>query len=202
MGDVQKGDAQFLLHALQFQLHLLTQLQIQRAQGLVQQEHLRLVDQRAGDGDALLLATGKRLHGTLFVALHFHEAQHAVHALGDLRLGQFAQLEAEGDVVKDVQMGEKGVFLKDGVHAAAVRRHVGDVLVLKEDAALSGHLEAADNAQHGGLAAAGGAEQRDELTLADVKVDIVKHLRVAKTLGHAAKLNQTLLVVHGAHPPW
>ena len=125
-----------------------------------------------------------------------------MHALSDLRLGQFAQLEAEGDVVKDVQMGEKGVFLKDGVHPAAVGRHVGDVLVLKEDAALGGHLEAADDTQHGGFAAAGGAEQRDELTLADVKVDIVKHLRVAKALGHAAKLNQTLLVVHGAFPPW
>ncbi len=108
VGDVEEGDAQFLLHALQFQLHLLTQLQIQRAQRLVQQKHLRLVDQRAGDGNALLLAAGKRLHGALFVALHLDEAQHAVHALSDLRLGQFAQLEAEGDVVKDVQVGERG----------------------------------------------------------------------------------------------
>ena len=60
VGDVDEGDAQLLLHRLELDLHLLAQLQIQRAQRLVQQQHLRLVDQRARDGDALLLAAGQR----------------------------------------------------------------------------------------------------------------------------------------------
>ena len=71
-----------LLHAFELQLHFLAQLQVQRAQRLVQQQHLRLVHQRAGDGDALLLAAGERVHMALFVALQVHQLQHAVHPRG------------------------------------------------------------------------------------------------------------------------
>ena len=48
-----------LLHVFQLQLHLLAQLQVQGAQGFVQQEHLGLVDQRPGDGHTLLLSAGE-----------------------------------------------------------------------------------------------------------------------------------------------
>ena len=81
--DIYKGNTQFLLHSLELQLHFAAQLEIQRAQRLVQKEHLRLVDQSARNGDALLLPAGKRIHAALFIAIHLHQAQHAVHAGGD-----------------------------------------------------------------------------------------------------------------------
>ena len=59
MGDVDEGDADLLLDRLQLDLHLLAQLQVERAQRLVEQQDLGLVDDRAGERDALLLPAGE-----------------------------------------------------------------------------------------------------------------------------------------------
>ena len=56
VGDIDEGDADLALDRLQLDLHLLAQLEIERAQRLVQQQHARLVDQRAGQRHALPLA--------------------------------------------------------------------------------------------------------------------------------------------------
>ncbi len=53
---VDEGDAHLLLNGFQLDLHLLAQLQIERTQGLVEQQHPRTQDQRAGQSDALPLA--------------------------------------------------------------------------------------------------------------------------------------------------
>ena len=47
-----------LLDTLQLVLHILAQAQIQRAERLVEQQHLRPVHQSSGDGHPLLLAAG------------------------------------------------------------------------------------------------------------------------------------------------
>ena len=58
VGGVNEGDVHLALQALEFQLHLLAQLEVQGAQRLVEKQDLRLIDQAAGDGHALLLAAG------------------------------------------------------------------------------------------------------------------------------------------------
>jgi hypothetical protein len=58
VGDEDEGDAE-PLQRLQLLLHLLAQLQVERAQRLVQQQHLGLVDQRARQRHALALAARK-----------------------------------------------------------------------------------------------------------------------------------------------
>ena len=60
MGDHQHGDAGVcqLLHQLQ---HLAHHLGVKGAGGLVEQDHVRVHSQRAGDGYALLLTTGQAL---------------------------------------------------------------------------------------------------------------------------------------------
>ncbi len=56
---INKRDADFILDLLQLQLHRLTQFQVQRPQRLIQQQHLRPVDQSAGQRHPLLLPTRK-----------------------------------------------------------------------------------------------------------------------------------------------
>ena len=58
VGHINKGDIHLPLQPLELQLHLLAQLQIQCAQGFVQQQHPGLIDQAARNGHALLLAAG------------------------------------------------------------------------------------------------------------------------------------------------
>ena len=55
------------LDALQLDLHLLAQLQVEGAERLVEQQHLGTVDERPGEGDALALAAAQlvRLAGAV-----------------------------------------------------------------------------------------------------------------------------------------
>ena len=59
VGDEDEGDAERFLQGLQLLLHVLAQLQVERAERLVEQQHLRPVDQGAGERHALALAAGK-----------------------------------------------------------------------------------------------------------------------------------------------
>jgi hypothetical protein len=57
--DVNEGDGQRALQALQLLAHLDAQERVQRGQRLVQQQHARPGDQRAGQRATLLLTGGK-----------------------------------------------------------------------------------------------------------------------------------------------
>ena len=60
--DVDECDAEIPLQRLQEDLHLLAELQVERAERLVEKEHRRRVDDRARERDALPLAA-RELHG-------------------------------------------------------------------------------------------------------------------------------------------
>jgi hypothetical protein len=78
VGDEQERDGQPPLQRLQLALHLLAQLQVERAQRLVQQQHLRLADQRAGQGHALALAARQLPRPALAHAGQLHQRQQFV----------------------------------------------------------------------------------------------------------------------------
>ena len=59
VGDVQEGDAELLLQALELGAHPDPQKRVERRERLVEQEYLRLGDERAGERDALLLPAGE-----------------------------------------------------------------------------------------------------------------------------------------------
>ena len=80
MRDVDEGDPDLVLDALQLQLHLLAELEIERAERLVEQQHLRVVDERARERDALLLAAGQLLRLSLPAAGEIDELEHLEHA--------------------------------------------------------------------------------------------------------------------------
>ena len=56
---VHERDAHLALDPLQLDLHLLAELEVERPERLVEQEHLGLVDDRAGQRHALALAPGE-----------------------------------------------------------------------------------------------------------------------------------------------
>ena len=86
VSDINEGNAHFLLHPFQFRLHLLTQLQIQRAQGLIQQQHLGPQHRRPGDGDPLALTAAQLGRHPLFIPGQAHQPQGFLHPFLLLRL--------------------------------------------------------------------------------------------------------------------
>ena len=59
VGDVDEGDPDLALDLLQLDLQALAELQVERAERLVEQQHLRQVDQRPRQRHPLLLAAGE-----------------------------------------------------------------------------------------------------------------------------------------------
>src|SRR3990172_3120331 len=78
-------------------------------------------------------------------------------------------LQAVPDVLLDRHVREQRVVLEDGVHVTLVRRQACDVLPAEQDAPLARGLEPRDHAQARGLARAGRAEHREELTLGNLQ---------------------------------
>ena len=100
---------------------------------------------------------------------------HLRHAPRD-RLGRLAaQLEPVADVLGNAHVRPQGIGLEDEGHAPLVRRQARHVAPGDGDSPGGGHHEAGDGPEQGGLAAARGAEQGDELTLGDGEVDAVEH---------------------------
>ncbi len=121
--------------------------------------------------------------------------EHLGDALVGIGLGHAGDLEAEGDVLRHGQVGEQRIGLEHHADVALVGLQPRDVLAADDDGAGGRLLEAGDHAQHGGLAAAGRAEEGDELAGADIEVEILHHGR--RAIGFADVLDREEGVGHG-----
>ena len=120
--DHDEGDADVALDPLELDLHRLAQLEVERAERLVEQQHLRVHDERAGERDALLHAA-RELRGLgLLAPGEAHQLERLVGLLVALLLADLALLEAVGDVVEHGHVREQRVGLEDRVDVALVRR--------------------------------------------------------------------------------
>ena len=156
VGDVDEGDADLGLDPLQLELHLLAQLEVERAERLVEEQHARMVDQGPRQRDALLLAAGELRWLALLIARQLDQLEQRGDLLPHLAVGYAAAAEAERDVLEDGEVRKEGVVLEDGVHVALEGRQAGHIGVAEVDRPAARLLEAADHAQGGRLAAAGG----------------------------------------------
>ena len=59
MGDDDEGQAEVVLEVAQLELGLLAELPVERAERLVEEQHLRLLGERAGERHPLALAAGE-----------------------------------------------------------------------------------------------------------------------------------------------
>ena len=180
VGNINKGNVHFALQALQLQLHLLAQLEVQCAKGLIQQKDLRLVHQTAGDGHALLLAAGHLADAAALEAFQANNFQHVAHLAADGLFVHLFEPQTEGHVLEHVQVREQCVFLKNGVHRALIGRHAGNVLTFQQHFAGIGFQKTCDQTQGGGFAAAGRAQQRYELFVMDVEVQPIQNALTVK----------------------
>ena len=134
--DVDEGDADLALDALELDLHLLAQLEVERAERLVEQQHLRAVDDRPRQRDALALAAGELRR---LARAEVAEAHHRERLLGAARgarsRGDLLDAQAVLDVLAHGHVREQRVVLEDRVDVARVGRTAGDVGARELDAA-------------------------------------------------------------------
>ena len=158
-----RGNAEFPLQAHDLRLHLAAQVRIEAAKRLIQKQHGRAGDERAGEADALLLSAGQLARQAIVEP----DQAHHLERFGDARAYFFAwdapHLQAECDIAEDRQMREQREVLEHDADVALVRRNFGDLATADHDGAAGKVFETRDDAQDRRFPAAARAQQHKEL---------------------------------------
>ena len=209
VGDEQIRYAALGLNALQQVHDLRLNGHVQRRDGLVADDELRVEGQRPCDADALPLSAGKFVGiAPDVVGLEAHRLQQLLHALGALlRVAEPVDLHRLRDQLAHREARvQRGVgVLKDHLHALAVGLHlpviqVRDLRAAAEDAPGVRLVDLQDGAAQRALAAAALAHQTHGLAAPDGErhaVDGVHHALLAE----GARLDVELLhqILHANH---
>ena len=177
MGHEHDGLAQFLLKSQQFVLQALPGDRVDRAEGLIHQQHRRVGGQRACHADALLLTAGElpRVAVPVLTGLEADQVEQLVHPVRDALLVPLEQTGDERDVVADGEVGEQARALDDvaDVTPELVGVLTGHVLVADQDAAGRRFDEPVDHLHRGGLAATGRPDEHHDLPGGNLQGDVV-----------------------------
>ena len=115
---------------------LLPHLRVERAERLIQQQHLRLHGERAGQRDALALATGKLGRKPLGERFELDEFQQVTDACLNFFFGwarRFrANAQAERNVFEHGHVPEQRVMLEGKAGLALARGNLRHVLAVKQ----------------------------------------------------------------------
>ena len=163
---------------------LLADLRVERAERLVEQQHARLVSQRACERDALLLAARELARQPLIVAFERDEPEQLGAPAPAVRAPHAASAQRELDVVGHRHVAEQRVVLEDEADLALARADVRDVAAVQHDAAVVDRRQARDRPQQRALAAAGRAEQHEQLAFLDLRGDVADGRGAAEILGY------------------
>ena len=158
---------------------LVAGLGVEVAGGLVGQDDVGVVDQRAGDRDALLLAAGELGRAVVEPVVQADQPGQLQGPLLDRRGDLAAALvgQRELDVLDDRVLLDQVVRLEDEADVAApdlgqlVVAELGDVAVAEDVLAAGGSVEAAEQVEHRALARARGAHDGDVLALIEIDRD-------------------------------
>ena len=187
--DQHGGDAELALHGADGAPQLFADLRVERAEGLIEQQHLRLVRQRARHRDALLLAAGELPGQALVHALERHELEQFLAARAPLGRLHAPHAQREFDVVRHGHVAEQGVVLEHEADATVAGANVGDVAAMQRNAAVVDAGETRDGPQQGALAAARWPQQHEELALAHLDRYVVDDRLILIPLGDLVERN-------------
>ena len=178
--------------------HLGGELRIESGGRLVKEQDVRVHHQRPGNGDALLLAAGKRVRVIVFLVGKADFGKAFACAFNDLRLAlarcvvlAFDSEWCADQILQHRHVREEVEVLKHHSHSGADGRRLlfADIdAVLHQrrafnyDIAAVGALEIDKAAQHGAFSGAGRPDDRDGLALVDGEGNAVEHAQLTKAL--------------------
>ncbi len=147
------GDAELALHRADGAAKLFADLRVQRAERLIEQQHLGLVRQRARHGHALLLAAGKLARQAFVHVLERHELEQLLAPGAPIGRLHAPHAQCEFDVVRHGHVAEQRVILENQPHATIACPYVGHVAPMQRNAAVIDAGQPRDGPQQGTLAA-------------------------------------------------
>lgn len=178
VGDEEAGQMGGVVKPAQPVAQFFSDFGIERTEGFVEKEDFRFDCQSAGEGNTLPLTSGELAGKALSKFGELNSFEELLDAGADLRFGRaltfFSHPKAKSDVLKDTQMLEERVMLKDESGLALVGALGSDIAVAKKDASLVRKLESGDKAQQCGLAGTTWAKQGNELSALDGEIHVME----------------------------
>src|SRR5918992_1976812 len=170
--------------------HLPDELGVERRRDLVEEHHVWVHHQRAGDRDPLLLAARELMRVLPLLLRQPHALEQLTGPLLRLVALELADTpHRDGQVVDHPQVREEVELLEDDPDALPHGRDVDaparDLLALEEDPPLVERLQQVDAAEQRALAAPTRADDDQHLAGVDAEVDPVQDEVVAEALAHA-----------------
>ena len=188
VGYVDHGDAQLGLDLLDLKAHGFAQLGVQVGKRLVQQQQLRLRHQGAAQGHPLLLSARKLGGNPVRVLAQVHHIQDAIHLiLNDVSLVHFFDFQGVGHIFKHGHVRPHGVGLEHHADVPALRGHKSifpahQLIADVTPRPLVGFSKPGDDAQHGGFAAARGAQEGDEFLVVENLIELLEYHHICQRL--------------------
>ena len=171
---MHEGGTDAALDGFQLVLHGAAEFQIQRTERFVEQQDIGGDGEGAGKGHPLALAAGEFMRAAKGFAGQTYERQHSLGFGAAFGARDAAHPQAEANVIGERHVGEQGVVLKHRGGRAPGGADTGHIAAADQDAAGDGLAKAADQVQKRGLAAAGRAQEDDELSRCDFQADVVQ----------------------------
>src|SRR5512134_1220369 len=200
MRDEQHGGRPAVPDSQQLELELLARLRIDRAEGLVHEQKLGFHHERSRQTRALLHAARQLVRVRLLESPEADELDRRRDAAFDLLSSRAPQLQAVRDVVPEAFPREEPEVLE---HHRYARQRFVDHLPVDTDRSAVELGQAPDAAEQRGLAAAGRADDADDLRAADLEADIRKNREIAvahdRVLDHQPRLSR--IRAHQSPPP-
>jgi hypothetical protein len=133
---LERRDSLALVQLPQLSAKHLPRCRVNRGKRLVEQENRGLGRQRTGQRHPLLLSAAESPNRPIQQGLdrqHTGELRYPVGRVG-MRSGRARPPDTIGDVLADTEMRKEVILLVDEAEAAPLRRQVGDVIIMHEDA--------------------------------------------------------------------
>jgi hypothetical protein len=159
---------------LQLGAHVHAQLGVEVRERLVEEEDVRLADERARERDPLTLPARQLVRPALEKVPTAHDLRRGFDPRPRLRTRDTSRPQAEADVLGDGEMREEGVALEDHRDVAVGRRNIGHVAPADVDRALGDILETRGDAQSAALPRAGRPDEHEQLLGRHLEVEAAK----------------------------
>ena len=171
--------------------HHVPGLRVQAGGGLVEDQDLRLVDERAGDGQAALQAAGQRVDLTVGAVRELHELEQFGGPLPDDAPGQPEVPAVDEQVLPDGQLDVQRVVLRHHSEPGPDRRAVPDRVGAEDGQLTAGRRrDTSDHPHRGRLARAVWPEKAERFAPVQVEIDPVNRREAPESLGQAARADQ------------
>lgn len=177
VGDEDSSDRKFLKNAADFAGQAVPEGSVEGAEWLIKKQQLRLGSKASGQCHPLALTARQFVDTAVAESLESHQFEHGLDPIVQFARRALLHFQAEGDVLPDIFMGEKGILLEHHAEISLVRWNGRDIAAAKVNGAGIIFFQTGDEPQQSGLARAGGTEQTEDLALLERKADIPEERR-------------------------